>query len=84
MDNRKYDNKIAELRAWSKDDTVPADLQWLCEAAAKILEQLQAELAKLVLAYRKTQKELENCSCTCSLVMERNFEEALKEEPTII
>jgi hypothetical protein len=40
----KYKNKKAELRAWAKDDIVPADLQWLCTASAETIEILQAEL----------------------------------------
>jgi len=43
----KYKNKKAELRAWAKDDIVPSDLQWLCNATAEIIEQLQAENKKL-------------------------------------
>lgn len=57
----KYKNKKAELRAWAKDDIVSTDLQWLCNATAEIIEQLQAENKKL----KESINHFMQCDCMC-------------------
>ncbi len=55
---KDYTNKIIELRAWAKDDIVPADLKWLCTFAADELEKIdRSECALRIVICKECGKE---------------------------